>query len=204
MRRGAILRAMAEDSRRRGASPLGPLLLAVIFLAVLGGGVGFSLGTLSKHQRNAAATQDGGTADTRRDNGTGNGNGSGGGNGSGTGGGQNDKKRCPQHTEAQAGAGQLTEVLYLHTAQSEVWICKDGDGTLYYQGHTGAPGEDLQEKVNALFLTDVQKEGDNGYVATNTDSSGAVTKYHVKPKRLVKEYLNYQSPKPSVTENAVD
>jgi hypothetical protein len=195
---------MAEDSRRRGASPLGLLLLAVIFLAVLGGGVGFSLGTLSKHQRNAAATQNDGTADTRRDNGTGNGNGSGGGNGSGTGGGQNDKKRCPQHTEAQAGAGQLAEVLYLHTAQSEVWICKDGDGTLYYQGHTGAPGEDLQEKVNALFLTDVQKEGDNGYVATNTDPSGAVTKYHVKPKRLVKEYLNYQAPKPSVTENAVD
>jgi hypothetical protein len=28
---------MAEDSTRRGASTLGPLLLAVIFLAVLGG-----------------------------------------------------------------------------------------------------------------------------------------------------------------------
>src|SRR2546421_1468842 len=64
---GAILRAMAEDSRRRSASPVGPLLLAVIFLAVLGGGVGFSLGTLSKHQRNAAATQDGGTGTSGQD-----------------------------------------------------------------------------------------------------------------------------------------
>jgi len=195
---------MAENSRRRGASPLGPLLLAVIFLAVLGGGVGFSLGTLSKHQRNAAATQDGGNGTNRRDDGTGNGQGSGGGGGSGTGGGTGGNHRCLPHTESLAGAGELTRVLYLHTAQSEVWICKSGNGTLYYQGHTGNPGEDLQDNINALFLTDVQKEGDNGYVATNTDSSGAVTKYHVKPKRLVKEYLNYQSPKPSVTENSVD
>lgn len=195
---------MAEDSRRRGASPLGPLLLAVIFLAVLGGGVGFSLGTLSKHQRNAATTQNDGTGTNRRDDGTGGGNGNGGGNGSGTGGGQGATKRCPSHTESLAGAGQLTQMLYLHTAQSEVWICKSGNGTLYYQGHSGSPGEDLRENENALFLTDVQGEGDNGYVATNTDPSGAITKYHVKPKRLVKEYINYQNPKPSVTENSVD
>jgi hypothetical protein len=195
---------MAEDSTRRGASTLGPLLLAVIFLAVLGGGVGFSLGTLSKHQRNAAATQNDGTANTRRDNSTGNGNGSGGGGGAGSGGGQNSKQRCPPHTEAQAGAGQLNQLLYLHTANSEVWICEDRNGTLFYQGHTGSPGQELQENVNALFLTDVQREGGNGYVATNTDPSGAITKYHVKPKRLVKEYINYQNPKPSQTEDSVD
>jgi hypothetical protein len=195
---------MAEDSRRRGASPLGPLLLAVIFLAVLGGGVGFSLGTLSKHQRNAAATQDDGTASNRRDDGTGNGQGSGSGNGSGTGGGNGGRHRCTPHTEELAGAGELTQVIYLHTAKSEVWICKSSSGTLFYQGHTGNPGEQLQENVNALFLTDVQQEGDNGYVATNTDPAGPITKYHVKPKRLVKEYVNYQTPKPSVTENSVD
>ena len=45
---------MADGSIRRGGPTAGPLLLAVIFLAVLGGGVGFSLGTLAKHQRNAA------------------------------------------------------------------------------------------------------------------------------------------------------
>src|SRR5256885_240439 len=131
---------MAEDSHRRGASPLGPLLLAVIFLAVLGGGVGFSLGTLSKHQRNAATTQNDGTGTDRRDNGTGNGQGSGGGNGSGTGGGNGGNHRCLPHTEELAGTGQLTQLLYLHTAQSEVWICKSDNGTLYYQGHSGSPG----------------------------------------------------------------
>ncbi len=194
---------MAEGSTRRGGSAVGPLLLAVIFLAVLGGGVGFSLGSLAKHQRNAAAVQDGGTG-ARRDNGTGGGNGGGAGGGAGTGGGQNSKTRCPAHTENQAGAGQLTQLLYLHTAQSEVWICAGGDGTLYYQGHAGQPGDDLVEGQNALFLKDVQREGGNGYVATNTDPAGPITKYHVTPRRLVKEYINYQTPKANQTENSVD
>src|SRR2546429_1275602 len=119
---------MAEDSRRRGASPVGPLLLAVIFLAMLGGGVGYSLGTLSKHQRNAAATQ--ADATTRQDSGTGGGNGTGGGGGSGTGGGQNSQQRCTAHTEEQAHASPLHQLLYLHTAQSEVWICADDTRSL--------------------------------------------------------------------------
>ncbi len=194
---------MVDGSIRRGAPTLGPLLLAVIFLAVLGGGVGFSLGTLAKHQHNAAATRDdGGTAG--QDNGSGQGNGTGGGNGAGTGGGQNGKKACPDHTVQQAGAGPLTQVLYLHTPQSEVWICADSGGTLYYQGHSGPPGEDLVEGTNALFLTDVQRENGNGYVATNTDGSGRITRYHVTAKRLVKEFVNYQQPKPNQTEDAVD
>src|SRR5262249_44690146 len=149
---GAILRAMADDSRRRGPSAVGPLLLAVIFLAVLGGGVGFSLGTLSKHQRNAATTQSDGSGTTNP------------GDDSSPAASQAAGKRCPPHTEQQANAGPLTQVLYLRTAKSEVWICKDANGTLYYQGHKGPTGEDLQEGVNALFLTDVQREQgtDNG------------------------------------------
>ncbi len=190
---------MAEGSTRR---VIGPLLLAVLFLGALGGGVGFSLGKLSQHQRNAAAVQDdGGTS--RRDDGTGNGNGTGGGNGTGTGGGQNTRPRCKAHTEEQAGAGPLSQLLYLRTDKSEVWICVSGDGTLFYQGHSGQPGEDLVEGSTALFLKDVQREGGNGYVATNADPSGPVTKYHVTPRRLVKEFLNYRTPKPNQTEDAV-
>jgi hypothetical protein len=197
---GDILRAMAQDPSRRGGAIVGPLLLAVIFLAVLGGGVGFSLGTLAKHQRNAAATQ---TDTTTRDDGSGQHNGTGGGNGPGTGGGQNGKKQCPAHTVAQAGAGALTQLLYLHTAKSEVWVCADANGTLYYQGHRGQPGEDLQEGVNALFLRAVQHEGGDGYVATNTDQNGAVTEYHITPGQLVIKFYNYQPPRPDQTENAV-
>src|SRR2546430_16845336 len=108
---------MAEDSPRRGGSIIGPFLLAVIFLAVLGGGVGFSLGTLSKHQRDAALTQPDQTTPTRRDNGSGGGNGTGGGNGAGSGGGQNKKERWPPHTAGLAKARQLNPLLYLSPAQ---------------------------------------------------------------------------------------
>jgi hypothetical protein len=187
---------MAEDSRRRGPSAVGPLVLAVIFLAVLGGGVGFSLGTLSKHQRNAATTQTDGSGTDTTPTATSDGGG---------GGGQNSGKRCPPHTEQLANAGPLTQVLYLRTAQSEVWICKDRNDTLYYQGHKGGPGDPMVEGQTALFLTDVQREPntDNGYVATNTDPAGPITKYHVRPRRLVREYINYQTPKPNETEEAV-
>src|SRR5438105_13662743 len=109
---------MADGSIRRGGPTAGPLLLAVIFLAVLGGGVGFSLGTLAKHQHNTAATQNDQGGRTSQDNGTGQGNGTGGGNGAGTGGGngagtgggQNGKKQCLEHSVAQANAGPVTQV----------------------------------------------------------------------------------------------
>jgi hypothetical protein len=184
---------------RRGGSIAGPLILAVIFLAVLGGGVGFSLGTLAKHQRNAAATQD---QQAGQDNGTGQHNGTGGGTGAGSGGGQNGKKPCPQHTVDQAGAGQLTQLLHLRTNQSDVWICQAQDGALYYQGHRGPPGENLVEAKNALFLPNAQRENGDGYVATNTDQSGRITEYHVTVDRLVIKYRNYQTPKPDETEYA--
>ena len=192
---------MADGSIRRGGPTAGPLLLAVIFLAVLGGGVGFSLGTLAKHQHNTAATQgDQGGGQTGQDNSTGQGNGTGGGNGTGTGGGQNGKKPCPQHTVDQAGAGPLTQLLHLRTDQSDVWICQAEDGALYYQGHRGPPGEDLVENKNALFLPSAQRENGNGYVATNTDQNGRITEYHVTADRLLIKYRNYSPPKPDATE----
>ena len=187
---------------RRGGSIAGPLILAVIFLAVLGGGVGFSLGTLAKHQRAAAATQDDRTGTAGQDNSSGQGNGTGGGNGSGTGGGQNGKKQCLDHTVEQAGAGPLTQLLHLRTDQSDVWICQAQNGALYYQGHRGPPGEDLVEGRNALFLPGAQREAGVGYVATNTDQNGRVTEYHVTADRLVIRYRNYQPPKADETEYA--
>src|SRR5256885_3684665 len=186
---------MAQGSTRR---VIGPFLLALVFLGVLGGGVGFSLGTLSKHQRATTTADDNGG----RDNGNGGGTGTGGGTGAGTGGGQNAHRRCLAHTENQANAGPLTQLLYLHTTGSEVWICQAHDGALYYQGHVLGDGSDLVEGTNALFLSDVAREGGNGFVATNTDPTGPVTKYHVTPDRLVKEFLNYQNPKPNQTEYA--
>jgi hypothetical protein len=179
---------------------VGPLLLAVLFLAVLGGGVGYSVGTLTKSQHSGssgpggASTPDAGTT-TESATGTG--------SPAATGPSNAAAARCTKHTEDLAKAGPLTQLLYLHTQYSEVWICKDGAGTLYYQGHSGPPGQDLQEHVNALYLTEIQREGENGYVATNRDDNGRVTEYHVTTTRLIKKFYNYASPKPDETENAV-
>jgi hypothetical protein len=166
--------------------------LAVIFLAVLGAGAGYSLGSLSRT----------GHTDTPGNTSTTGGNQAGGNTGGGTTDGGNagtgatapsagTGTRCPQHTEELAGAGPLTQVLYLHTAQSEVWVCKSGDGTLFYQGHRGQPGGVLRENDTALFLRTVEPgTGDDAYVATNTDpSNGHVTRYHVNKHRLIIEYV---------------
>jgi hypothetical protein len=191
---------MAEGSGRGGRSSIGPLVVAVIFLAVLGAGAGFSLGTLT---RDAHVSASGGGS------GSGSGTGTttttppanqgqpspvtpistttGGHSSTGTGG----DSRCPQHTEQLAKAGQLTLLEYLHTAASEVWVCRSGDGTLFYQGHRikASLNENLVEGDNALFLTTIQPE-DNGWVATNTDpTNGNVTRYHVKPHKLIIEYV---------------
>ena len=85
-----------------------------------------------------------------------------------------------------------------------MWICQAHDGALYYQGHVLGNGSDLVEGTNALFLTDVAREGGNGYVATNTDQSGRVTEYHVTATQLVIKFRNYQTPKPEETEDSVD
>jgi hypothetical protein len=193
--RDDILRAMAERSARRGRSGAGPLVVAVIFLAVLGAGAGFSLGTLSRDGHVSATGPGTDTTTTPPPGGQGQTpstpassapTGDGGRSGTGTGGGT----RCLQHTEQQAGVSPLYQVLYLHTDKSEVWICKSTDGTLYYQGHKGQPGEPLNEGSTALFLKTIQREGSDGYVATNVDpNNGNVTKYHVTAQRLTIEHV---------------
>jgi hypothetical protein len=192
---------MTHGSVRGGRSTTGPLLLAVIFLAVLGAGAGFSLGSLAKSERTTAtepassqpatSTLPDGTGgqqtnpgNTTTSGGTGNTN-------TNTNGGNTDPNstQCPKHTVDLASYGTLNLAFYLHTAKSEVWICKAADGKLFYQGHSGRPGEELHERVNALYLETVEVE-DNGYVATNTDrDNGHVTKYHVNSQRLIIEHV---------------
>ena len=174
---------MAEGSTRGGRSTAGPLVLAVIFLAVLGAGAGFSLGTLAR-DGHTTATSSSGPPPTGSDRtpvstppAT-----------DGTPSASASAVRCLAHTEQQAGAAPLIQLLYLHTKESEVWICRSTDGTLYYQGHKGQPGGTLTEGSTALFLNTVEREGGNGYVATNTSpADGHVTKYHVTSQRLIIE-----------------
>jgi hypothetical protein len=152
------------------------LLLAVIFLAVLGAGAGYSLGSLARSGQTGAVSGTGpatGGPDTPTPTGDTS---------------TRSAQRCPRHTEDLAQAGPLTQLLYLHTAKSEVWICQAADGTLFYQGHKGQPGGSLDEGSTALFLRTVEPEGSGRWVATNTDpGNGHVTRYHVTSGELVIE-----------------
>ncbi|HKT01679.1 MAG TPA: hypothetical protein VJT31_19310 [Rugosimonospora sp.] len=140
------------------------VLLAIVFLAIIGGSAGY----LAAHRQlqREARTADGATATPGPE--------------------------CPKHTETLAGVGQLRQLLYIHTTASEVWICTDTSGRLYYQGHLGQPGQALIEGATSLFLATVQREGPDGYVATNTDpKTGEVTKYHVTPQALRREHVGH-------------
>ena len=96
-------------------------------------------------------------------------------------------ERCLEHTEKLArdkgSPGGLVVHAYYLTSGSEVWICKDTAGTLWYQGHRGGPADRvLVEGDNALFLATVQRI-DGGYVATNQNADGR-TDYRVTRRLL--------------------
>ncbi|MEH1130347.1 hypothetical protein [Micromonospora sp. CPCC 206061] len=154
---------------------VGPLLVALMFLAVIGASVGFVLGT-----RDGGDSPDtSNSADISNDTGAGR---------------HTDEPftpsplpspsstACPVHTQQQAGK-ELTQVLYVRTDRSEVWICVDADEALYYQGHSGQPGEELIDGTNAIFLTDVEPT-QFGYRARNT-SGASVTEYLVSSRELI-------------------
>jgi hypothetical protein len=75
------------------------------------------------------------------------------------------------------GAGTLTQVLLLKTRTSVVYICRDEAGSLYYHANNG--GNTWIENKTALFLPNVQQDGDE-YRATAAD--GAT--FSVTRKRL--------------------
>jgi hypothetical protein len=107
------------------------------------------------------------------------------------------KALCPDSTTQSARSngspGGLLPLIYIDTDQSEVWICRDTAGHLWYQGHSkskaeqqGASREPFVEGKNSLFLDTVRTEG-NGYSATNNTNQGT-TIFHVSENQLVIEH----------------
>jgi len=160
----------------------GPLLLALVFLAIIGASVGVSVGYYL-----AGPGEDGG-----------------GGNGGQTQGPPTQQpptpdetdspapeRGCPAVTQAAAvqdGArGQLQLELYIRTRFSQVWICRDRADRLWYQGHrlTGEATDNLPAATsgNTLFLSEVE-QFENGYVATNRISATRTTYYRVTRTQL--------------------
>jgi hypothetical protein len=173
------------------------VLIAAVFLAIIGGSAGWIIGGRAKAadeqrlaEQNAPQGGPEAPADGQQpgDGGTDGGTGEQGGGSDGGGAGEGlNPDRCPPHTRRLAArygaAGQLKVQLYLRASKSHVWICVDGRGTLFYQGFNGGRGQPMSEGDNALFLTRVQ-ERDDGYLATN-EVGDRTTTYLVTKERLV-------------------
>ncbi len=157
--------------RRSRVGGLLALLLALLFLAVLGASVGFVAGLqVNKHRAANEQSQSGGGDGGTQSTGTPPPTGS-----------ASSGKRCQDVTERDAKVGALFEVRYIKTNRSEVWICRDSNGGLWYQGHIlSGP---LDSNDFSLLLPKVRKDGDT-YVATNEVDG---TRYLVYPDRLVIE-----------------
>lgn len=200
-------RQVNASSERTRPAIWGPVLIAAVFLAIIGGSAGWVIGARANAADREAA--DGGQQQFDNDRTdpiggdaapTGD-----------TGGGDREAgadpyghpspDRCPAVTVKLAGGGALSRVLYIHTGASEVWICEDAHHNLFYQGHRGSPGEALNEGVNALFLTDVEKR-DDWYLAVNS-SGGTTTRYRISPDELVIEHSDGTEERQKVVDSQV-
>jgi hypothetical protein len=109
-----------------------------------------------------------------------------------------DGSKCPQATvDALNRAGlnsTLTVLLYVQAhrdgeTDSEVWVCRNADGVLIYQGHIlRAPLTNADDAQNTLLLVtgikgSVAADGD-GFVAKNPNGN-TTTEYHVSRTSLV-------------------
>ena len=77
--------------------------------------------------------------------------------------------------------GTLTQVLRVRAADTgtTVWICRDPGGNLYYQANRGGESAKWIEGETALFLRDVQQDGDT-YTAIAHDGN----KFSVNDREL--------------------
>lgn len=160
----------------------GPLLLALVFLAIIGASVGVSVGYYlagpggdgggGGGQTQGPPTQQPPPTETESPT-------------------PPQERGCPTVTQAAAaqdGArGQLQLELYIRTKFSQVWICRDRADRLWYQGHrlTGEATDNLPAATsdNTLFLNTVEPFED-GYVATNRISGNRITYYRVTRTQL--------------------
>ncbi|GGQ78284.1 hypothetical protein GCM10010166_55530 [Couchioplanes caeruleus subsp. azureus] len=138
------------------------MVIATIFLSVIGMSAGFVLGTRHEAVPVAERSDAPGTPDTQV---------------------STDKRtECPeqmQETAERRGiTGTLHQVLRVRTTdlasdtgtETTVWICETPDGALVYQANRGDEESEWIEGKTALFLTRVTSEGDT-YVATADDGN---------------------------------
>jgi hypothetical protein len=168
-----------------GRSSAVAVVLAAVFLTLLGAMVGVIIGTTQKNGGTNVANQSPGPtgpspAVTVTETAPSGNNGGGGGTRAPNPGKTyppTTKDDCPKQTDEKAGIN-LTRVLYVRTDHSEAWIC-EGGGDVYYQGHTLDKPFPAATSQTSIFLSGVHYEA-GVYSADN-----AGTRYLVSREELV-------------------
>lgn len=180
-----------SDDHSPGRRPLLlPVLIAAVFLAVIGAAAGLVLGSRAAHRGDTgpttaavaptAATPSSATPSALPA--------PSGGDGTGP-----DGPACRRETQRQARAagadGVLRPRLKVRTAHSTVWVCQDEVGRLFYHANRGGDDAAWVEGQTALFLTDVEP-ADDGFQAMSADGRGGQTVFFVSAERLLILHAN--------------
>jgi hypothetical protein len=130
-----------------------PVVIATVFLSVIGMSAGLVLG--SRHQADVRGAQQQPQTSQLTPS-------------------ADHRPECRPETQDVArrfnAAGTLRVALLLRTDTSAVWICEDENGGLYYHANRGGERAKWIENQTALFLPGVQHDGD-GYVVTASDGT---------------------------------
>ncbi|MDI6102039.1 hypothetical protein QLQ12_25810 [Actinoplanes sp. NEAU-A12] len=100
-------------------------------------------------------------------------------------------QECLQQTQEMGAkfnaVGTLRQVLRVRTeSRSVAWICQDEVGRLFYHANKGGADAPWVENKTALFLADVNHEGDYEFWATAADGNV----FRVSNTRLAVEYTD--------------
>ncbi|WP_213012512.1 hypothetical protein [Paractinoplanes toevensis] len=129
-----------------------PVVIATVFLTIIGMTIGFLLG--ERHNDRVRASVQTGSETPNTDISS-----------------EPSGPLCPEETiQTARGLGfpdDLRQIFKIVTDnRTIVWICQDGAGSLYYQSQTKSDQGPLVQNKNGLFLSQVNREGDDEYLAT--------------------------------------
>jgi hypothetical protein len=135
-----------------------PVVIATVFLTIIGGTVGFMLGERHRGGGGGAtpgATNAGADPSSSVDD---------------LSSAEPSGSRCPDEAIQAAASLQLPTDLrqifkIVTTNGTTVWICQDGANSLYFQSKTGGVDAPLVQGRNGLFLAQVSRVGDDEYLA---------------------------------------
>ncbi|GIF18879.1 hypothetical protein Ate02nite_16090 [Paractinoplanes tereljensis] len=128
------------------------MVIATVFLTIIGMTVGFLLG--ERHRDRVRASVQTGSETPTTDISS-----------------EPSGPLCPDETIRTADSlglpSDLRQIFKIITDnRTVVWICQDGAGSLYYQSQTKSDQGPLVQGKNGLFLSQVNREGEDEYLAT--------------------------------------